>query len=171
MSDWVCSQCKAEVDDGFDICWQCGVTSDGTIASDFVPEIDVATLPANHVRTIECDSCGYRGKILIGRCQFKPWVFIATPVAILSVFGMIPLFIWLRFAEMLRFKLCANCRDAERIHDWHGDITPENESIWADAQANEEQCFARSRFRFLCLVLATLLFAAALMVTAGMLNS
>ena len=103
MSDWVCPQCQAEVDDGFDVCWQCGTTSDGAIAADFVPEIDVATLPASHIRTIQCDACGYHGKILIGRYEFQPWAFVVTPILVLSFFGMIPLCLWLRFTELLRF--------------------------------------------------------------------
>ena len=32
---WQCIKCREQVDDGFDVCWNCGTSSDGTEDSDF----------------------------------------------------------------------------------------------------------------------------------------
>ena len=35
------------------------------------------------------------------------------------------------FIPVTRFKLCPKCRDGTDIHDWYGDISRENEELWA----------------------------------------
>jgi hypothetical protein len=37
---WTCPKCRAEVEDTFDICWQCGTDADGTEDPSFDPERD-----------------------------------------------------------------------------------------------------------------------------------
>lgn len=170
MSDWMCSDCGAEVDDGIDVCWQCGTASNGTVSTDFVPEVDVATLPPNFIRTIHCDACAYEGKILTGRHQYGMWAFIMTPILVLSIFGLIPLFIWLRLTEVIRITMCPQCRAGDQFHDWYGDVAPHNEALWAEAQANEIRRFQRSRLQLLCLVLGTLCVPGAMMLAAWLVN-
>ena len=169
MPDWVCPHCIADVDDGFDVCWQCGSTADGKHDDDFVREIDVATLPPNHVRTIQCDDCGYRGKMMIARYRPRTWVYLVTPPLLLSFFGMIPLFLSLRFAESLRFKVCPKCRGGA-IHDWHGSISAENEQLWIAASDDEDRQFRQSRFQMHCLILETLLVPARIMLAVWIAN-
>lgn len=170
MSDWVCPNCGAEVDDGFDVCWQCGTASDGTVSTEFVPEVDVATLPPNFIRTIRCEACGYEGKILVGRHQYGRWAYIMTPLLVLSFWGLIPLFYWLRLTESARITMCPQCRRNNSILDWYGDVTPDNETRWAEAQANETRQFQRSRLQLLCLVLGTLCVPGAIMLAAWLAN-
>ncbi len=170
MSDWICPTCGADVDDGFDVCWQCGTASDGTVASGFVPEVDVATLPPNFVQTVHCDACGYEGKILVARHQYGVWAFILTPILVLSFWGLIPLFYWLRLTEAVRVKMCPRCRSGDQIHDWYGDVAPDNETLRAEAQANETRQFQRSRLQLLCVILGTLLVPGAMMLAAWLVN-
>ncbi|HZN37053.1 MAG TPA: hypothetical protein VFB80_24650 [Pirellulaceae bacterium] len=157
MPDWTCQHCQADVDHGFDVCWQCGATATGERDADFVRERDVATLPADHVRTIQCHVCGYRGKILFARYHFRAWAYVATPLLVLSVFGIVPLVIWLRSTRWMRFKVCPRCATGKDLRDWDGEPTPEDESLWSKAQTRETTDYNRSWFRLLCVILATLL--------------
>jgi hypothetical protein len=43
--------------------------------------------------------------------------------------GLILLFVWLRFTQLLRFKQCPRCRDGTRIYDWSREIPSENETL------------------------------------------
>jgi hypothetical protein len=35
---WTCPKCKIEIEPGFDVCWRCGTSRDGTEDPDFNPE-------------------------------------------------------------------------------------------------------------------------------------
>jgi hypothetical protein len=37
---WTCRKCAAEVDDDFEVCWQCGTAADGTVDTAFRAEAD-----------------------------------------------------------------------------------------------------------------------------------
>jgi uncharacterized protein (DUF983 family) len=37
---WTCPKCLEDVDDDFDVCWQCGTNVDGVVDQSFKPEIE-----------------------------------------------------------------------------------------------------------------------------------
>jgi hypothetical protein len=37
---WTCPNCKIEVDPGFEVCWACGTSRDGTLDPNFDPEFE-----------------------------------------------------------------------------------------------------------------------------------
>jgi hypothetical protein len=37
---WTCPNCKIDVDPGFEVCWACGTSRDGTLDPDFDPEFE-----------------------------------------------------------------------------------------------------------------------------------
>ena len=37
---WTCPNCRTEVDPGFEVCWACGTSRDGTLDPDFDPEFE-----------------------------------------------------------------------------------------------------------------------------------
>ena len=37
---WNCPKCQAEVEDNFEVCWQCGTAADGQETPGFVPEVE-----------------------------------------------------------------------------------------------------------------------------------
>jgi hypothetical protein len=76
---------------------------------------------------------------------------------------------FVRFAESLRFKLCAKCRSND-IHDWHGAITFENEQLWEAATTDEMQRFRQARFGMHCLILGTLMIPATIMFVVWITN-
>ncbi len=51
---WNCPQCGADVDGGFEICWACGTSRDGTPDPDF----EVATAPIVEVDHVDPPSPG-----------------------------------------------------------------------------------------------------------------
>ena len=53
-SSWRCRQCREINDSGFEICWNCGATTDGTPDPEFVPAVEFDPV---------CRQCGY---LLIG---------------------------------------------------------------------------------------------------------
>lgn len=155
MSEWICARCQAEVEAGFEVCWQCGATRDGVENNDFLPEIDAATEPADYIQTIRCEDCGYRGKILFSRYRYGLPSLLLTPLLIVSVIGIVPLLIWLRLTQALRIKRCAKCRGTA-IYDWRGEISRDDETIWLMAHSAEPIRFQRQRMRLLWLILGTL---------------
>lgn len=104
---WVCSQCGAEVDEGFDQCWQCGATVAGEEDAGFVPVVleglplvcpqCEADLSAVVGRT--CPRCGEaladqfheipEGAVAPADAEAAAWVEQATPRAVTIDFSRV----------------------------------------------------------------------------------
>ena len=50
---WTCSQCREEVDDGFEVCWNCGSSVDGTPDPEFKRVSESAEQPAENAEWVE----------------------------------------------------------------------------------------------------------------------
>ena len=102
-----CQHCVNEVDDDFDVCWNCGSTIDGEKNPDFSPEMEATELPPDGSRSIRCGKCGYRGESQ--RVQ-----------AVNSLFsGMLSIFAGIRGASRLTNHACPNCGETREIYDWY----------------------------------------------------
>ncbi len=51
---WICKKCKSEVEDNFDVCWNCGNNEKGTIIS--YPDEKEAVLPDESIEDIDAEN-------------------------------------------------------------------------------------------------------------------
>jgi RNA polymerase subunit RPABC4/transcription elongation factor Spt4 len=150
---WICTRCKAEVDAGFEVCWQCGASHEGEIDPEFRREIDVATLPEG-VPLIECRGCGYQGKSLVGH-RHLPWWRAPLGMAFSTVFvGFVPWTLFYDIITTLKKRVCPRCREDALVIEWHGEPTPEADETWRVADEADEIAFHRSRMLLYAILLS-----------------
>jgi hypothetical protein len=150
---WICAKCQAEIDAGFDVCWQCGTSREGEADPEFRREIDVATLPEG-VPLIACRACGYEGKALVGH-RHLPWWRAPLGMAVSAVFvGFVPWTLLYDIITTLRKRVCPSCREDVAVDDWHGQPTPAAEEAWRIADSADEIAFHRSRMLLYAVIVA-----------------
>ena len=165
---WTCPRCSAEVDEGFELCWQCGTSSDGVENPDFVREIDVGTVPPDWVPKIRCGACGYEGKMLIGHNGYQLWMLPLAMIFSCTLVGVIPWFVFFLLMGNRTFKACPQCGRRDQLHDWDRDPTTEAESLWQTARRADDAAFRRNKNALLMVTLLVLSLALALMASRWM---
>ncbi len=163
MAEWVCENCNAIVDEGFDVCWQCGTSCDGEADPEFSHERDAATLPPGTVRNIRCRNCGYKGSVLVSRHRYSAWEYIVGALLSLTMLGVAPVAIYLHITKFLYRHLCPKCRHSNALEDWDGAAVAANEELASAAQAEEIARFSRQYVQFLCVVLGALVLVGTLL--------
>lgn len=150
---WNCPKCAAKVDDNFDICWQCGASFDGEVHPDFVPETDAGVVPEDWVPLIRCESCGYRGKVLLKRVGYRWWMWVVSIV-------IFPVALFLNLAFIMianaRVRRCPRCDADNRLHDSADVPSSESELLWQTATAADEEQFRKGKLLMLLQVVILL---------------
>lgn len=175
QSDWKCPACETDVEAGFESCWNCGASASGKPASEFVREIDVATLPEDWIQRIRCESCGYDGKCLMSHRGYRWWTL---PIALLLVLPFIevigtfsfernsaielnvigPALRWTSFFGVWgyvflilgnrRTKICPNCDSRKKLTDLDGADRPipeQSSIIWEERNQRDLESFKRNK--------------------------
>lgn len=145
-SFWQCPTCKTTIDSQFQVCWNCGTSTDGDVNEDFAKEIDAEDLSdAPEIPRIQCRKCDYRGKVLFSTRSknFVDWI----------VAGLISISIsqrsWIQFCH----QICPKC-DAPQseLAPWAGKPSIENEQLW-ESKSSKEERFARKQRRNVYVIL------------------
>lgn len=148
MYQWECPMCGADVEEEFEACWQCGLSSDLGEDPDFNPEVDVAELPPDWTPRIECDGCGYYGKALIRHDGYPAWL---TPLSVLlaaTVVGVIPWMVFFLLLGNRTHQVCPDCGSRRRLANRDGLEEPPSrsaEQLWREKQQAADRSFARSK--------------------------
>lgn len=162
---WKCSNCKADVDDDFHICWNCGTLADGSVDPTFAPEQDITDLPADWVPRIRCEACGYQGKVLKHHLGYAFWM-IAVSLGVSGLVGFLAPWLW--FVSLFVFGTvllslgnrtvdrCPACGRRHGLQNWRGEPTFEAEQGWNSARCADDQKFAANKRNLLVLLMIVL---------------
>ena len=152
---WKCAQCAEEVEDDFDICWNCGTSIAGEQHPDFAAETEVLEKPADWVPRIRCEQCGYEGQALLAHFGYRWWMFL-----LLIVLFPAAIIVWLALMLLAnyRYRRCPQCGNHERLREI--DVVPAPAAIvaWETAAKLDEENFRINKL--IMLVIAFVLFVA-----------
>jgi RNA polymerase subunit RPABC4/transcription elongation factor Spt4 len=157
MSDWICPNCGAEVDEGWNVCWQCGTSVDGAVNVSFVAEVDETALPDGWMQRIRCGGCGYEGKALLRHRDFPWWTLPVSIVLALTLVGMIPWAVMFIVLVNLETRVCPRCHRRDELRDWNGVPGAHSEKIWNKARAAEKRQAFKDRLVLLVFTGAALI--------------
>jgi hypothetical protein len=156
MPDWICPNCAAEVDDGFDVCWQCGATQAGETDPYFGREHDLGALPADYIQVVHCEACGYVGKVLYAHEPLRWWM-ILTNAALAPLIVVTGIFRIFAFDEEETRDTCPACGRHDALHNC--DRTPDEKAdrIWLEACQLDAMAVEANKARRLVALLVLLL--------------
>ncbi len=66
---WNCGKCAENIEDTFDVCWNCGTSNDGSLDASFIREVDTDALDANGPDLL----------FLVRGWLMTAWRFVAAP--------------------------------------------------------------------------------------------
>lgn len=144
---WQCVNCGSRVDEGFQVCWNCGTDRHGNIDPEFSIESDPETLTDDpEVPRIRCRKCGYHGKVLFtnARKNLLDWIVAAAVSLLVSQRS------WIHLSH----QVCPRCGAADDdLVGWSGSINHADEETWRTASAEEDRRATQKR-RLIYLILA-----------------
>jgi len=113
---WKCPQCSEEVEEDFDVCWNCGTDREGQPDEHFQTAGDYSAF--DEASIVKCHTCGYQGKVLLMEKNR------GIPLPIILPF--------MSFAVVLPTAsdvCCPRCR-SDNLHPWSGECDADAEEVW-----------------------------------------
>jgi len=120
---WKCLQCFEEVEEDFDVCWNCGTDREGQSDEHFQAANEYPTFDDSSI--VKCHSCGYQGKVFGGGKRDIPF-----PI-------LLPGFFFVAKLPSAPLVCCPRCR-SDNVHPWSGESDADADDVWQSALKDQK---------------------------------
>jgi hypothetical protein len=157
---WKCSSCREEIDDEFDVCWQCGTDRSGQVDSEFERADAPPAIEAVIASTGKCAKCGYEGRPLLVRYRPPLWSIPLGFALALTGVGAIGLMIFFLVLRNRRDVRCPSCGSRDSLAPSSKPPSPQSEAVWQEAVRSDLLAAQSNNWILVSLCLVMLVYAA-----------